>query len=292
MPGVLATAACCWFAVLLHTTGVMMHTVSAGGGMPDQQQDAARSHFFASENDATSRQVLVRDRLFSMLEMRRIHEAVRRLPYMFGETDFEGASPAGAVRDLDVSHLVGPGGAGGRSQPHQDVLEQQIVSHLLDRLRPVANELLANKSLSLLLESGVEAMDRAVTPHAPYRAYVNQFRRGDHPTPHRDAALGSPHLTVLMYANSNWKRDWGSETLFYTEGSHEISKAVRPRPGRVVFFTGGVLHSARPPLPDVVEPRYSIALKFWLRPLEMQEAGASAAFGEKRRQASTDRDDL
>ena len=76
------------------------------------------------------------------------------------------------------------------------------------------------------------------------------------------------------------------------QGSHEISKAVRPRPGRVVFFTGGVLHSARPPLPDVVEPRYSIALKFWLRPLEMQEAGASAAFGEKRRQASTDRDDL
>ncbi len=51
------------------------------------------------------------------------------------------------------------------------------------------------------------------------------------------------------------------------QGDHEVSRAVRPRPGRVVFFTGGVLHSARPPLPDVVEPRYSIVLKFWLEPV-------------------------
>ncbi len=51
----------------------------------------------------------------------------------------------------------------------------------------------------------------------------------------------------------------------------EVTSAVRPRPGRVVFFTGGVLHSARPPLPSVEESRYSIALKWHLLPEEEQQ---------------------
>jgi hypothetical protein len=173
--------------------------------------------------DAAQRQVLVRDRVFSPSEVRRLHDAVQLLAYTVGEADFEGATPAGAVRDLDVE-LAG--------NPLSWSLEQQLVSFLLEKLQPLADRLLADRSLALLLESGVEAADRARTSRAPYRAYVNQFRRGDHPAAHRDAPLGSPHLTVLVYANREWKRDWGAETFFFTEAR---------APKYLFFLCGGEL---------------------------------------------------
>ena len=110
-----------------------------------------------------------------------------------------------------------------------------------------------------------------------YRAYVNRFARGDAPGAHRDARLGSEHVTALVYANDAWQRDWGGETIFYTE-DHEIRRAVRPRPGRVILFPGGLIHSARPPLPSHGGPRYTVALKFQ-RESECGDGSCSAALG-------------
>ena len=94
-----------------------------------------------------------------------------------------------------------------------------------------------------------------------YRAYVNMFRRSDHPRPHADAAH-SDHVTLLYYANSEWKRSWGGETVFFDTRGQEIVQSVLPKPGRVAVFSGSVAHSARPPLPDVDWPRLTVALKW------------------------------
>jgi hypothetical protein len=102
-------------------------------------------------------------------------------------------------------------------QSRRPSLEQQLFALVASRVHPVASQLLANGSLTLLLASGAQDQDRARLPNRPYRAYVNNFRRGDHPAAHRDAPLGSRHLTALVYANSVWKRDWGGETMFYDE---------------------------------------------------------------------------
>jgi hypothetical protein len=182
--------------------------VAAFAAISEPSSSPSSSSGVCAGQDPAQRQVLVRDRLFSPLEVRRLHDAVQRLAYTVGEADFDGATPAGAVRDLNVE-LAG--------DPSSWSLEQQLVSNLLQKLQPLADQLLADRSLALLLESGVEAEDSARTLRAPYRAYVNQFRRGDHPAAHRDAPLGSPHLTVLVYANREWKRDWGAETFFFTE---------------------------------------------------------------------------
>ena len=166
--------------------------------------------------DATAGQVLVRDRLLSELEVHRMFEIVKRLQYSFGETDYEGATPAGAVHDVDI--VANDPQSKSYGQPTSAwTLGEQLILGLQSKLQPIADSLLANGTLALLLDSGAVAEDRARTRPFPYRGYVNQFRRGDHPTPHRDAALGSPHLTILVYGNARWRRDWGGETFFYSE---------------------------------------------------------------------------
>ena len=64
-----------------------------------------------------------------------------------------------------------------------------------------------------------------------------------------------------LYLNDEWHRDWGGETIFY-DLNDEITKAVLPKPGRVVSFDGRIPHSARPPLTAAHRPRYITVMKF------------------------------
>eukprot|EP00658_Telonema_sp_P-2_P005601 TRINITY_DN12102_c0_g1_i1.p1 TRINITY_DN12102_c0_g1~~TRINITY_DN12102_c0_g1_i1.p1 ORF type:complete len:123 (-),score=13.65 TRINITY_DN12102_c0_g1_i1:200-568(-) len=122
-----------------------------------------------------------------------------------------------------------------------------------------------------MLRRGVEEHALQLLPGGGarlYRGYINRFAPGDHPRAHRDAAQGSEHVTCLIYANGEWPRDWGGETVFYDE-RHEISHAVRPRAGRAVLWKGGVIHSARPPLADAGAARFTIALKWAVEPPDL-----------------------
>ena len=143
-----------------------------------------------------------------------LHRSAHQRQYLSGEADFDGAAEAGTVSDLD--------------------LHEPLVKQLANRLQPHVLQMAAARFGS--------------RPNL-YRAYINRFTSADHPRAHRDARVGAEHVTCLVYANGAWQRDWGGETVFYSE-DHEIRRAVRPRPGRVVLFAGGVMHSARPPLPD------------------------------------------
>lgn len=198
--------------------------------------------------------IVVLDTLFTMDEAAWLEDAAAGRSYRWGETDFARAPPAGTVHELDVG--VADGGAHSGHDP--------LLGHLVSRVWPNLEEMLRNGTLRL--DGAAAAPDRRVAPpDVPplqlYRAYVNLFRRGDSPRAHRDAPLGANHVTCLVYANREWARDWGGETVFYDE-THEIRRAVRPRPGRAVCFTGGLMHAARPPLPEVNTPRYTIALKW------------------------------
>ena len=184
------------------------------------------------------------------------------LRYKYGELDRLLAPPSGLVADLELT----------------DGLTSLIASRVDHPQRLAAGQL-----------HGLDA----ATPMALYRAYVNLFKRGDHPRAHRDsleaqhvlttrrvaapssalarAAVRTPdpsprprtpsQVTALVYPHTEWSHDDGAETLFYDDDG-EIIAAVRPRPGRAVLFTGAVLHAARPPLPDCATPRLSVALKW------------------------------
>jgi len=92
------------------------------------------------------------------------------------------------------------------------------------------------------------------------RLYCNKLLAGDSPTSHYDGP-SEADTTVLVYANTQWDHNEGGETLFYNEDK-EIVQAIVPKPGRVVIFPANILHSARPPLPYVTKPRYTIAYKY------------------------------
>ena len=90
--------------------------------------------------------------------------------------------------------------------------------------------------------------------------YCNKLLAGDSPTSHYDGKYETD-TTVLVYANTSWDHNEGGETLFYNEDK-EVVQAIVPKPGRVAIFPANILHSARPPLPYVTKPRYTIAYKY------------------------------
>jgi len=53
-------------------------------------------------------------------------------------------------------------------------------------------------------------------------------------------------LVCLYYANTEWKREWGGETMFYSDDGSELEKAIEYKPNRVVCFSGEHPHSVRP----------------------------------------------
>lgn len=58
---------------------------------------------------------------------------------------------------------------------------------------------------------------------------------------------GRPLLvTLLIYLDAEWDRDWGAETLFL-DGASDAGVFVRPRPGRAVLMEQDVLHRVSAP---------------------------------------------
>jgi len=95
---------------------------------------------------------------------------------------------------------------------------------------------------------------------ANQRAYVNCSVYGDSYYVHRDCAAHEQHVTVLYYANLEWKPDWGGETIYYND-EEDAELAITPRPGRLVVARGAVLHRGNVPTRNCYEERYTLAYK-------------------------------
>ena len=79
--------------------------------------------------------------------------------------------------------------------------------------------------------------------HSLVRCYANAHTFGVEGYPHTDSRLPG-NYTAILYLNPIWVPEWAGETVFFNDEG-EISKAVLPKPGRLVVFDGRVLHAAR-----------------------------------------------
>ena len=79
--------------------------------------------------------------------------------------------------------------------------------------------------------------------HDLLRCYVNGHTYGTDGYPHKDSTR-TGELTTIVYMNTEWKKEWAGETVFFDEAG-EIVKAVLPRYGRVVTFPSEMEHCAR-----------------------------------------------
>ena len=89
------------------------------------------------------------------------------------------------------------------------------------------------------------------------RIFINAFQFGDMNYIHSDYISGRPGVSLVMFANSYWEKDWGGELFFYSQ-DREALCAVSPRPGRIVAFSNDVLH--RPGIPNRIAPKPRVTL--------------------------------
>ncbi|NEB98124.1 2OG-Fe(II) oxygenase [Streptomyces anulatus] len=94
-----------------------------------------------------------------------------------------------------------------------------------------------------------------------YRAHCNLTVYGDMGFPHQDCASDRDDVTALLFANAEWRTEWGGELTFYNAADDAVY-VVTPRPGRLLVFEGAVPHRVGIPLRACYEPRLTLACKF------------------------------
>lgn len=135
---------------------------------------------------------------------------------------------------------------------------------------------LANKRLLSIIDStSLTAMHffepskqeviRKYIPEQYFRlnaSYVNLGIRGATYETHVDSYWNQSGKTLIYYANKEWNRNWGGETMFFNDDGKEIEYITPLVPGRVVIFDSDIPHIVKEQ--SVLGPpyRFTIALKY------------------------------
>ena len=87
---------------------------------------------------------------------------------------------------------------------------------------------------------------------------VNCVTSADYNVIHTDGG----HLTVILFANLDWKLEWGGHLLFMNKQKSEAEKTVLFKPNRVVVFDGELPHAAMTPNSCCPYFRYTYAVQY------------------------------
>ena len=102
----------------------------------------------------------------------------------------------------------------------------------------------SSKLSGSLLEGWEFLRENHYPGHILLRCYTNAHTFGVEGYPHTDS-LRQCDITVVVYINSVWKREWGGETLIYGDGDNSIIHAELPKQNAAVEFPGCAWHVAR-----------------------------------------------
>jgi hypothetical protein len=110
--------------------------------------------------------------------------------------------------------------------------------------------------------------------------WVAQY--GEYP----NGAVGRPlFVSLLVYTDGRWARDWHAETLFL-EPEAGVGVLVQPRPGRAVLMHQDALHRVSAPSGAAGRPRYSLVWKLLFVPRGAIGDGRRGALGQARESVS------
>jgi hypothetical protein len=105
---------------------------------------------------------------------------------------------------------------------------------------------------------------------------------------YQNGAVGRPlFVSLLVYTDSQWARDWHAETLFL-EPAAGVGLLVQPRPGRAVLMHQDALHRVSAPSAAAGRPRYSLVWKLLFVPRRRASPGEAqlGALGQPRESVS------
>jgi hypothetical protein len=95
-----------------------------------------------------------------------------------------------------------------------------------------------------------------------FNSYVNLGIRGDQHEAHSDYYWKDGGKTLLLYANKEWNRNWGGETVFFNDNGVEIEYVTPYIPGRIVIFDSDIPHMAKEQSSLGPSYRFTLAIKF------------------------------
>lgn len=95
--------------------------------------------------------------------------------------------------------------------------------------------------------------------HSLIRAYANAHTYGIEGFPHKDAEDRN-NFTTMIYCNTEWKKEWGGETVFWAADG-TTRRAVTPTPFKIIQFRGDMLHASRPVTRDCKALRVTLMFK-------------------------------
>lgn len=102
--------------------------------------------------------------------------------------------------------------------------------------------------------------------HTLLRCYINAHTYGVEGYPHTDS-FREYDQTLVVYLNPEWSRDWGGETLVYTDQA--IAHAELPRFNHGLIFAGNQTHCARGVTRACPEARLTLMFKFAPRNIDL-----------------------
>jgi hypothetical protein len=94
------------------------------------------------------------------------------------------------------------------------------------------------------------------------RVYLNGATFGQQGNLHQDFENDNGR-TLLLYCNTEWNVEWAGATVFEME---DETKAIHPRPGRAVYFSGNIPHFSQPLSKDFNGLRVTLAYKLYTEP--------------------------
>jgi Rps23 Pro-64 3,4-dihydroxylase Tpa1-like proline 4-hydroxylase len=89
--------------------------------------------------------------------------------------------------------------------------------------------------------------------------YINHYSLMTNVAKHVDSSF-SDFMTILVFPNKYWNREWGGEIAFYSEKSEQHT-LVEYKPGRIIVFDSRIAHKVLPMNQSAKKDRYSIAIK-------------------------------
>lgn len=119
-------------------------------------------------------------------------------------------------------------------------------------------------SSNLLYEEKLRVIDNHLPPQTfkIYSSYVNLGIRGENHHAHVDNYSKGDGKTLLYYANKEWNRNWGGETVFFDDNGEEIEYITPFIPGRVIIFDSDIPHLAKEQSSLGPKYRFTIAVKY------------------------------
>ncbi|WP_289240606.1 2OG-Fe(II) oxygenase [Pseudomonas sp. FEMGT703P] len=93
------------------------------------------------------------------------------------------------------------------------------------------------------------------------RVFANVFQYGDTVYPHEDYVEEGESVSILLFANEVWEKDWGGETYFY-DGAVDAKYCIGVKPGRIIAFGSKNIHRPGVPSRTCREVRITLNVRF------------------------------